>query len=296
MADVGILGTGRMGAAMARKLYDASHDLVLWNRTRPVADDLAQALDGVPLVVDRPADVVAAAGVVLCVLADGDVTEQVVLDDEVRTALRDESVIVDMGTSGLETARRLAAAHEAGPGAFLDAPVSGSVATVLSGQLLVMASGDEDVVDDVEPILGAFAKQVVRLGEAGNGQAMKLAVNLVVHGLNAILSEALAVAESAGIERETAYDVLLNSVVASPYAEYKRSAFLDQDATVAMTLGLVDKDLGLIRAMAASLGVPVEVTDEVAASVAGACDRGRADQDMARLRADIMDRVARPHV
>lgn len=288
MTDVAIIGTGRMGAAMARRLHDADHGVVLWNRTRASADELAEDLREAT-VAASPAEAVAQSDVVLTVLANGDVTQEVLLDEDVMAAVRSGQTIVDMGTSGTDTAHSLAAAFAATPAGFVDAPVSGSVATVQAGQLLIMASGDDEAIDHVEPVLAAFSKRVARLGAAGNGQAMKLAVNLVVHGLNGILSESLALAETAGIARAAAYDVLEDSVVAAPFVAYKRESFLEDDAPVAFTLGLVQKDLTLIRELASSLGVPVGVTDAVADVVEHAASRGWADDDMARLRAAIMD-------
>ena len=129
--------------------------------------------------------------------------------------------------------------------------MSGSVATVAAGQLLVMASGAAADVDAATPVLSAFAARVIRVGDAGQGQAMKLAVNLVVHDLNSAVSESLVLAEGAGIDPATAYDVLENSAVGAPFVRYKRAAFLEADQPVAMSLDLVAKDFRLIAELAA---------------------------------------------
>jgi len=123
----------------------------------------------------------------------------------------------------------------------------------------------------------------LHVGPAGSGQVMKLAVNLVVHGLNASLSEALVLAGSAGIPREQAYDVFQESVVAAPFVTYKRAAFTDEATPVAMSLTLVDKDLGLIEAFAADNGVSIAATRAVRSEVAAACIAGFGDRDMAAL-------------
>ena len=97
---------------------------------------------------------------------------------------------------------------------------------VEAGTLLVMAGGDPPR-SPRPAVLAAFARRVLRVGDVGAGQAMKLAVNLVVHDLNAALAEALVLAEGAGITAEDAYDVFEESVVAAPFVRYKRAAFLD---------------------------------------------------------------------
>lgn len=273
-----------MGRVMARRLVAAGHQVTVWNRNRAPADALSRAVDGQSLrVAGDPAAAVAGARFVISALADGDVTREVLLGGAVLSALRADAVVCDLGTSGVEAARALDAAVRQAGRAFVDAPVSGSVATADSGQLLVMASGDPAAVDAARPVLAAFAKQVSYLGPAGAGQAMKLAVNLVVHGLNAALSEALVLADRAGIGAAQAYDVLEASVVAAPYVRYKRDAFLDPGTAVAMSLDLVHKDMRLITAFARDLGLALPATAAVSEEVAAACAAGFGHRDMAAL-------------
>lgn len=281
MAEVAVLGTGRMGSAMARKLVESGHHVTVWNRSAAAAEALAA--DCPVTVLATPHDAVTGADLVIAMLADGPATMAVLLDPAVLGALREGVVVCDMATSGVEAARAVDRELSAAGVRFVDAPVSGSVPTIAAGQLLVMASGDRGGVAVAEPILAAFAKRVVYVGEAGAGQAMKLSVNLVVHTLNAAVSEALALASSAGVTPEAAYDIFQDSVVAAPFVNYKRAAFLDASTPVAMSLALTRKDLGLITGFASVQGVPAGVAGAVLDEVAGACDAGFADQDMAAL-------------
>jgi 3-hydroxyisobutyrate dehydrogenase len=284
MAEVAVLGMGRMGAAMARSLARAGHQVHVWNRTRAAAEAVAGAAPaGSVVVADSPADAVSECDVVLSMLADGEATRSVLLADAVLRSCRAGAVVCDLGTSGVHTARELADALATQGVRFVDAPVSGSVPAVESGTLLVMASGDPAALEDVRPVLESFARLVLRVGDVGAGQVMKLAVNLVVHDLNAALSEALVLAERAGVAREDAYGVLQESVVASPFVQYKRPAFLDPATPVAMSLDLVRKDLRLITAYADEVGSPREVTQAALDRVAAACDAGMGGEDMAAL-------------
>src|SRR3954447_4835934 len=284
MAEVAILGMGRMGSAMARRVAVAGHHVTVWNRTRPAADEVVADLPpGHGVVAATPSGAVAEAEFVLSMLSNGEVTCDVLLDTSVIAAMRAGALVCDLGTSGVAAAHRLAVTLASAGVQFVDAPVSGSVPAVQGGSLLVMASGDAAAVERVSPVLAAFAGKVTYVGQAGAGQAMKLAVNLVVHNLNAALSEALVLAATAGIARENAYSVLQDSVVGAPFVNYKRAAFLDPTVPVAMSLDLVLKDLQLITAFAHELGVPVEVTRANLALVAAACAAGFGPQDMAAL-------------
>lgn len=287
MAEVALLGAGRMGAAIVRRLAAAGHEVRVWNRT---ADAVTRLLADLPpddagrvRAAPSPAEAVRGAGTVLAMLADGDVTRAVLLADDVLAALAPGTVVVDLGTSGVAAAQQLSAALGAAGARFVDAPVSGSVPAVLGGTLLVMASGDPAAVADAEPVLLCFARLVLRVGDAGAGQVMKLAVNLVVHDLNAAVSESLRLAEASGVSRDDAYAVLAESVVAAPFVQYKRAAFLDPATPVAFSLALVEKDLRLITEHAAAQERAVPVTAAALAAVRGAVRAGLGEHDMADL-------------
>jgi 3-hydroxyisobutyrate dehydrogenase len=284
VADVAVLGAGRMGAEMVRRLALAGHAVAVWNRTAGRADALAsQDASGRTRAAGSPEQAASGAAVVLSMLADGDTTCRVLLEPALLQALRPGAVVVDLGTSGVEAARRLDDGLRSAGAAFVDAPVSGSVPAVAAGTLLVMASGPPAAVDAARPVLEAFAATVLHVGPAGAGQAMKLAVNLVVHDLNAALSESLALAERAGIAPELAYDVLERSVVGAPFVQYKRAAFLDPSTPVAMSLDLVAKDLRLVVALADAVGADVSSTLGVQRQVDAARQAGHGSSDMASL-------------
>lgn len=282
MAEVTVLGTGRMGAAMVHRLAAAGHEVRVWNRTAATAERVAREVPGVTVSPD-PASAVRGSAVVVSMLATGEATEGVLLDPAVVAAVDPAAVVVDHGTSGAESARRLAVALDAAGRRFVDAPVSGSVPTVLAGQVLVMAAGAPQDVAAVETVMGAYARRVTIVGEPGAGQVMKLAVNLVVHTLNAAVGEALVLAGRGGIEASDAYDVLEDSVVGAPFVKYKRSAFLDPDPPVAMSVDLTVKDLGLIADLAVESTARLPVMEAVASLYADAAAAGHGPQDMASV-------------
>lgn len=257
MATVAVLGMGRMGSAMARALATGGLDLVLYNRTADRAAALASELGA--RVASSAAEAASSADVAISMLADGTAVESTWGGgDGLVAGARQGSVLVDMSTVPPDTLRQFAdAVRERGAG-ILDAPVSGSVGLAESGQLTIMAGGSAEDLDRARPVLELMARQITHVGPLGSGHALKLAVNAVIFSLNNGVSEALVLAERAGIERALAYDVMASSAAGAPYLGYKREAFVSPDtAAVAFSLDLAAKDLDLITDLADRLGVPM---------------------------------------
>lgn len=243
---------------MARRLCDAGHPIVLWNRDGSKAAELAAATGA--SAVDTPAAAAAQAGVVLSSLADDAALRAVYLGENgVVAGIRPDTVAVDTSTVDPATVVEVGAAIDATGAGFLDCPVSGSVSTVEAGALTIMAGGDAAVLARVEPLLSAISKRVIHVGGRGAGAACKLAVNGLVHGLNIALSEALVLAEKAGVDRHTAYEVFATGAGGAPFVQYKRHAYEHpDDAPVAFSLDLVAKDLELITGLAARVGARMD--------------------------------------
>lgn len=287
---VAVVGTGRMGAAMAARIAAAGHPLTIWNRTHATAAATADRLDGVA-VADTARQAAAAADVVVVSLADDAALRAAYgSDDGLVAGLAPGTVVADTSTVAPETVRALAADVRGVGATLLDTPVSGSVATVESGAILVMAGGDGDAIDRARPALESFAQRIIRLGPLGSGATMKLAVNAVVFGLNQTLAESLVLAERAGVPRELAYEVFASSAVAAPFVAYKRAAYEHpESAPVAFALDLVAKDLDLAAALAAAVGASVPQLATNRDVVAAALAAGLGDADMSALATHLRD-------
>ena len=283
MTAVGVLGLGRMGSAMARRLRDEGFELVLWNRSGDVADALAAELGG--SAVGRPKDVALAAEVCISMLADGPAVDAVYGGaDGLLAGAGPANILVDSSTVPPATIRGHHDAAAALGAGILDAPVSGSVALAESGKLTLMIGGEAADLERARPVLSALAATIFHLGSLGAGAAMKLAVNTVIFGLNQAVAEALVLAERAGVRPELAYDVLTASAAGAPYVAYKRAAFLDPERTpTAFALDLAAKDLGLIADLAAAvdLRLPQAAIDRQVIQAASV--GGRGDSDLATV-------------
>jgi 3-hydroxyisobutyrate dehydrogenase-like beta-hydroxyacid dehydrogenase len=280
---VAVVGLGRMGSAMARRFHDAGYELLLWNRDRTKAEAVAADTGGI--VADSASMAAAEAGTLVSSLADDAALKDVYLgEDGIVDGVKSGSVVVDTSTVDPETSIEVGDAVDARGARFVDCPVSGSVSTVEAGTLTMMAGGGQDVIDEVQPLLSAIAKDVIRVGGRGAGAACKLAVNGLVHGLNVALSEALVLAEKSGVDREKAYEVFAGGAGGAPFVHYKREAYEHpEEATVAFTLDLVAKDLELITGLGEKVGAPMKQAITGLEIVREAVASGMGDHDLSAV-------------
>ena len=255
---VAILGAGRMGGAMAGTLRRAGFAVTVWNRTGSTAEAVAEAIGA--QVAATPREAVATADIVLSSLADDEAVKAVYTGaGGAAAALRPGTVVLETSTIAPRTIHDIRPGIEARGAALLDAPVSGSVAFVEKGQLTVMVGGDPTALERARPVLAALSAKLFHVGALGAGATMKLAVNALVHGINVALSEALVLAEKAGVARSTAYDVFAAGAGAAPFVLYKRAAFEHPEETpVAFSLDLGAKDLDLILGLAARVAARMD--------------------------------------
>lgn len=280
---VAILGTGRMGGAMAGTLRRAGFDVTVWNRTRPTAEAVARATGAT--LADASQRAVADAAVVVSSLADDAAVRAVYAGPDAATAgLREGVVVLETSTISPQTVHEIRPAIEARGAALLDAPVSGSVSFVEKGQLTIMVGGDGAALERARPVLDALSAKLFHVGALGAGATMKLAVNALVHAINVGLSEALVLAEKAGIARSVAYDVFSAGAGAAPFVLYKRAAFERPDETpVAFSLDLVVKDLDLILGLARQVDARMDQATVNRATAAAASGAGLGSRDASAI-------------
>ncbi|HEX6261686.1 MAG TPA: NAD(P)-dependent oxidoreductase [Actinomycetota bacterium] len=286
---VAYLGMGRMGAAMAATLRREGFDVVVWNRSPEKAEAVAEA-SGCEVAATAP-EAVGSAEIVLSSLADDEAVRDVYLGSgAVAATLRPGTVVCEMSTIARETVLGLREPIEERGASLLDAPVSGSVSLAETGKLTIMVGGEEEALARARPVLEALSGKLMHVGELGAGATMKLAVNAVVHALDVALSEALVLAERAGVDRPAAYDVFANSAVAAPFVLYKQEAFLKPDETpVAFSLDLVAKDLDLIFDLARQVGARMDQGETNREIVRRALEAGLAELDLSAIAVLLRD-------
>lgn len=288
--SVGFAGIGRMGLPMARNLLAAGFPLTVFNRTEERCQSLLEA--GAELA-PSPADMASVTEVVVTMVSDAEAARSLVAGPAgILHGAGPGLVLVEMSTIGPTAARELAAlAFERGV-SMVDAPVSGSTSVAEAAALTVMAGGEEDAYERALPVLRAMSKAQFHLGPSGSGAAMKLALNVMIASTTHALSEALVLAESAGIERREAYRVVAESALASPFVAYKEAAFLDPDGVPpAFALDLMRKDLALACELGEQAGIPMLAAATAAGAMTLAAGLEGGEEDLVRV-ADALRRIA----
>ncbi len=281
MAKIGFIGLGVMGSRMVKRLMDAGHAVTGYNRTKSKAQDL---LDAGMLWADTPKAVAEASDVVISIVSDTKALEEIAGgDDGVIAGLSAGKVYVDMSTVSPAAIRSLAAKAKAKGAEMLDSPVSGSVATLEQGQLTMMVGGDGAAFKKVEPILLAIGMKATYVGESGLAVSLKIATNLNIAAQMLALSEGVLLAEKAGLKRETALEVMTNSVIASPLVKYKAPFLINMPDAAWFNVDMMQKDLQLALELGKEVSSELPVTEVSSKWLKVAQDMGFGKKDFAIL-------------
>ncbi|GGN58459.1 dehydrogenase [Streptomyces albiflavescens] len=277
---VSVLGTGIMGAAMARNLAKAGHSVRAWNRSRDKAEPLAA--DGV-YIAENPADAVEGADVVLTMLYDGPAALDVMR--QAAPALRPGTAWVQSTTAGLLAIADLAAFAHEHELVFYDAPVLGTRQPAEAGQLLVIAAGPSVHRDEVTPVLDAVGARTVWTGEdgaAGSATRLKLVANSWVIATTAAAGEVLALAQALGVDPQSFFDAIGGGPLDMPYLRAKSALILNEQLSPAQfAVATAAKDARLIVEAGEQNGVRLDVAAASADRLERAAAQGHADEDMA---------------
>lgn len=281
---IGFIGLGGMGSRMARRLVQAGHEVVVWNRTPEKAAPLIEL--GARRAA-TPAEVARQAEAVLTMVSDPQALQQVTEGPEGVAAGAGGSVtVIEMSTVGPAAVSRLASILPEGTG-VLDAPVLGSLAEAESGGLRIFVGGPASLVRRWTPLLSVLGSPV-HVGELGAGAGAKLVANLTLLVMLGLLGEALALAQGLGLPRETAFEVLAATPLAAQ-AERRRPAIESGEYPARFSLSLARKDADLIIDAGGSSGVDLRLVQAARTWFADAEQGGWGDRDYSAVLAWLLD-------
>jgi len=247
---IGFIGLGNMGAPMARHLFNAGADVIVWNRSpQPVRAAVEMGMHAAP----SPAALAKAVGPgIICInLTDTTVVESVVFgDDGLAKSLDPGAMIIDFGTTGVPATKRFAESV-----CWVDAPVSGGQVGAESATLSIMVGGDDAAVARARPILETVGKRVTHLGPAGSGQVTKLANQMIVAQTIDAVAQALRLVELAGVDAASARQAMLGGFADSRILDLHGDRIVRRDFVAGGRAALQLKDVRLICELAQSVGL-----------------------------------------
>lgn len=280
VARVAVLGTGLMGAPMARNLLAAGHEVHVWNRTIEKAQALQS--DGA-IVHEKPGDAARSADVLILMLTDGNAVADLLFGSGVSKKLAPQSIVVDMSSIKSAEAKDHAIKLEELGIAYLDAPVSGGTKGAIDGTLAIMVGGDEGVFERAEPVLAAMGRPV-RVGPTGSGQLAKLANQAIVGITIGAVSEAMLLLVRGGADpaavREALKGGFADSTILQQHGERMTSGNYEPGGKSSVQL----KDLNNALEEAANVQLTLPLTEEVRERYIKLCyEMGEGEKDHSAL-------------
>jgi 3-hydroxyisobutyrate dehydrogenase-like beta-hydroxyacid dehydrogenase len=281
--NLAFLGLGQMGAPIARLLLAQGHNVTLWNRDRGKADAIQS---GSSRVATSPQDAVSNAAIVFTMLADDAATEAVLFGGSDHhgflDALRPSAIHVTLSTISVALARRITAAHQERGQHHVGAPVFGRPAIAEAGKLWIVASGADEVLAQVRPVLESVSRGLTIVSsEPWQAHALKLGGNLMITSMNQTLSEAFVYAESQGISPTLFHQAVNSALFQSQLYENYGKIILNPPETPGATVTLAIKDTRLAREAAAAAGIRMRLADYFADVLHRAKEAGFAHEDWA---------------
>lgn len=255
---IGFIGLGIMGKPMARNLIKAGYPLVVYNRTASKAEELV-AMGA--RRANSPQAVAQDSEIIITMVSDSQDVEQVILGSSgVIFGAKPGSIVVDMSSISPIVTQRIAAELAKKNVAMLDAPVSGGEIGAVQGTLSIMAGGDEAIFNEVKPVLETMGKSVVRVGSVGAGGVAKLSNQIIVAAALQGISEALVLAQKAGVDLSLVYEAIKGGMAGGRTLDMKTPKIMARNFDPGFKIDLHIKDLKNALQAGKALGVPLPTT------------------------------------
>lgn len=269
---IGFIGLGLMGGNMVENLQNKGYPLVVM--------DLNQ--DAVAKCVERGAQSASSAkalaesvDIVMLCLTTSAIVEKVMYGEEgILAGIKDGAVLVDFGTSIPASTRKIGTDLAAKGVGMVDAPLGRTPAHAKDGLLNIMAAGDEQTFNKVKPVLDDQGENVFYLGALGAGHTTKLINNFMGMTTVCAMSQAFAVAELAGVDRQQLFDIMSAGPSNSPFMQFCKNYAVDSVSDLGFSIANANKDLGYFLQMVSDLGTVSPIAEGSSANLQAAFDAG----------------------
>lgn len=243
MKKVGFIGIGIMGSRMAANLQKEGYKLIVTNRTKEKANDL---IENGAIWANSFKEVGEKSDVVITMLSTPEVVKKIALGENgLLNGMKKNSIWINCSTINPSFAKEVAQLSESHQIRYLDAPVMGTTIPAKKGELVFLASGDTDAIEEISPLLEIMGKKTLQLGETGNGAAMKMLINQLLGQSIVAFAEAMVMGEAMGLDKKILFDVLLNTPGVAPLISSIRPRLENANYETHFPLKLMLKDLHL---------------------------------------------------
>lgn len=278
---IGFIGLGLMGGNMAECLQNNGFDLVVMGRN-PGA--VAKTVTRGAVEVATPKELAEASDIVMLCVTTSEVVESLVFGDVgILAGIKEGATLIDFGTSIPASTRKIGAALAAKGAGMLDAPLGRTPAHAKDGLLNIMAAGDMQTYKQMKPILDVLGENVFHLGALGSGHATKLVNNFMGMTTVVTMSQAFAIAERAGVDRQQLFDIMSAGPSNSPFMQFAKKYAVDGVSDLGFSIANATKDVGYFLAMVEEMGTRAEIAEGTFANLEAALDAGLGDGNVPEI-------------
>ena len=278
---IGFIGLGLMGSNIAECLQNNGFDLVVLGRNKV---RVVTAAGGGAVGVSTTQGLAGARAIVMLCVTWCEAIESCVFDDVgTLSGTKEGATLIDVGTSMAAATRKIGAAWADKGVGMLDAPLGRTPAHAKDGLLNIMAAGDLDTYEKIKPVLDVLGENVFHLGALGAGHVAKLVNNFMGMTTVVAMSQAFAIADRAGVDRQQLFDIMSSGPSNSPFMHFAKKYAVDGVSDLGFSIANASKDVGYFLAMVEEMGVRVEIAEGTSANLQGALDAGIGDGNVPEI-------------
>ena len=269
---IGFIGLGLMGGNMAENLQNKGYELIVMDLSK---DAVAACVARGAKTASTAKELAEGSDIVMFCLTTSAVVEKIVYaEDGILAGIKEGAVLVDFGTSIPSSTKKIGADLAAKGAGMIDAPLGRTPAHAKDGLLNIMAAGDIDTFNKVKPVLEDQGEDVFHLGELGAGHTTKLINNFMGMTTVCAMSQAFAVAELAGVDRQQLFDIMSTGPSNSPFMQFCKNYAVDNVSDLGFSIANANKDLGYFLQMVEDLGTESKIAEGSSANLQAAFDAG----------------------
>ncbi|MDN3475186.1 NAD(P)-dependent oxidoreductase [Pseudoalteromonas sp. APC 3355] len=269
---IGFIGLGLMGGNMAENLQNKGYELIVMDLSK---DAVAACVARGAKTASTAKELAEGSDIVMFCLTTSAVVEKIVYaEDGILAGIKEGAVLVDFGTSIPSSTKKIGADLAAKGAGMIDAPLGRTPAHAKDGLLNIMAAGDIDTFNKVKPVLEDQGENVFHLGELGAGHTTKLINNFMGMTTVCAMSQAFAVAELAGVDRQQLFDIMSTGPSNSPFMQFCKNYAVDNVSDLGFSIANAKKDLGYFLQMVEDLGTESKIAEGSSANLQAAFDAG----------------------